>query len=120
MMSKSNEEQLNCDYVAPVIEDTSLEANDASSPLHKDSSPSADSVKDAVNAKDWDRLRELSLRQGGFGSDRIFAWYVAFASTCVLERVIVVDAHVSRHFYYKQAISFGRSGRTARKRNKFR
>ena len=35
-----------------------------------------DEVLDAIERGDWERLRELSLRSGGFGKAREKAWYV--------------------------------------------
>ena len=34
-----------------------------------------DEVEIALGSKDWQRLRTLSLRTGGFGSARVKAWY---------------------------------------------
>ena len=67
--------------VAPVKhEETVLDTNDSTPyPTQNASNSTLNFVRDAVGLNDWNRLRELSLQQGGFGNDRVLAWCVAVA-----------------------------------------
>ena len=53
---------------------STTEASSSSPQLGRSSDDRA--VERALKAKDWERLRELSLRPGGFGEERVRAWYV--------------------------------------------
>lgn len=56
-------------------EDTGAQEITSEENLSQEDVIELDEVEEAVERRDWERLRTLSLRTGGFGASRIKAWY---------------------------------------------